>query len=180
MPRSLTRSAPRLTRRVALGHAATGIGAAIGIGAAAGRAAAQDGTPIPTEIVWDIVYGTIDGEDLELDVRLPPSRAEPRPAVILIHGGGLVQSGPTRIAHNHAAEALAAAGYVSFNIDYRLFQDDGTNPWPAQLDDVQRAVRWVRANAALYGVDPARIGAFGVSSGGQLAAFLGTRETRDN
>src|SRR4051794_7212913 len=110
MPRSLTRSAPRLTRRVALGHAATGIGAAIGIGAAAGRAAAQDGTPIPTEIVWDIVYGTIDGEDLELDVRLPPPRAEPRPAVILIHGGGVGPTGPPPIFLNQAGQGPSAAG----------------------------------------------------------------------
>ena len=57
---------------------------------------------------------------------------------------------------------LARAGYVSFNIDYRLFDlTEGTNPWPAQLDDVQRAVRWVRANATTYGVDPDRLGALG-------------------
>src|SRR4029077_3790213 len=50
---------------------------------------------------------------------------------------------------------------------------------PAQLDDVQRAVRWVRANASKYGVDPDRVGAYGWSAGGQLAALLGTRDTRD-
>ena len=104
---------------------------------------------------------------------------EPRPAVILIHGGGLVQG--TRWDHGEAATNLALAGYVTFNIEYRLFvPGDPTTLWPAQLDDTQRAIRWVRANAATYGVDPSRIGAFGYSSGGQLAAFLGTRETRDN
>jgi acetyl esterase/lipase len=76
---------------------------------------------------------------------------------------------------------LAEAGYVAFSIDYRLFdQRDDSNPWPAQLDDAQRAVRWVRANAATYGVDPKRVGAYGHSSGGYLAAMLGVHETRDN
>jgi len=53
----------------------------------------------------------------------------------------------------------------------------GTNPWPAQLGDAQRAVRWVRANAATYGVDPTRVGAYGHSSGGTLAAAVGVRDT---
>jgi acetyl esterase/lipase len=74
---------------------------------------------------------------------------------------------------------LARHGFVAFAVDYRLFHDS-QNRWPAQLDDVQRAVRWVRANAATYGVNPARIGAFGHSAGAQLAALLGMEETRDN
>jgi acetyl esterase/lipase len=116
---------------------------------------------------------------LVLDVVRPPDRPEPRPAVVVIHGGGLVQG--SRWDLGEAAMNLALAGYATFSVEYRLFgQGDRTNLWPAQLDDVQPAVRWVRANAAGYGVDPERIGAFGYSSGGQLAAFLGTRETRDN
>ncbi len=76
---------------------------------------------------------------------------------------------------------LAMAGYATFSIEYRLFvSGDEATLWPAQLDDVQLAVRWVRANADTYGVDPDRVGAFGYSSGGQLAAFLGTRDTRDS
>lgn len=127
----------------------------------------------------DVVYGTVDGVDLLLYVVRPADRPAPRPAVILIHGGGLVQG--SRWDHGEAAMGLALAGYVTFNIEYRLFvPGDPTTLWPAQLDDAQRAIRWVRANADTYGVDPNRIGAFGYSSGGQLAAFLGTRETRDN
>jgi acetyl esterase/lipase len=64
-------------------------------------------------------------------------------------------------------------------VDYRLFHGQ-ENRWPAQLDDVQRAVRWLRANAAGYNVRPERIGAFGHSAGAQLAALLGMEETRDN
>jgi acetyl esterase/lipase len=87
---------------------------------------------------------------------------------------------PPHIPDQSAAVVLAQAGYVAFNVNYRLFTEDGHNAWPAQLDDAQRVVRWVQTNAATYGVDPARVAAFGHSSGAQLAAFLGTRDTRDN
>ena len=83
---------------------------------------------------------------------------------------------------------LARSGFVAFSVDYRLFRADDNktgagkieNPWPAQLDDVQRAVRWIRANAAKYQIDPNRIGAFGHSAGAHLAAMLGLESTRDN
>lgn len=77
------------------------------------------------------------------------------------------------------AQFLARHGFAAFAVNYRLFQN-GQNRWPAQLDDVQRAVRWVRANASQYNVNPQRIGAFGHSAGAQLAALLGLEETRDN
>ena len=67
---------------------------------------------------------------------------------------------------------------MAFSVDYRPWQRK-QNRWPAQLDDVQRAVPWVRANADQYGVNPERLGAFGHSSGGQLAALLGMGDTRD-
>jgi acetyl esterase/lipase len=80
----------------------------------------------------------------------------------------------------HPAQQLARAGYVAFSVDYRLVDAaTGSHRWPAQLDDVQRAVRWVRAHAADYVIDPMRVGAYGWSAGGQLAALLGTRDTRD-
>ena len=144
--------------------------------------AAREVTPAAIdaiETIRDVVYGTVDGEALIVDVVRPTTREGLRPAVILIHGGGLVEGSRTGLLD--AGDALAQAGYVTFNIEYRLFsRQDKTNPWPAQLDDAQRAVRWIRANAATYGIDPERVGAFGYSSGGQLAAFLGTRDTRDH
>nr|MBA3415822.1 prolyl oligopeptidase family serine peptidase [Chloroflexia bacterium] len=64
--------------------------------------------------------------------------------------------------------------------DYRLVDPEtGRHRWPAQLDDAQLAVRWVRANAERLNVDSGRVGAYGWSAGGQLAALLGTRDTRD-
>jgi acetyl esterase/lipase len=101
----------------------------------------------------------------------------PRSGVVLIHGGGWtsLDKGTMR----GMAQVLARSGFVAFSVDYRLLQG-AENRWPAQLDDVQSAVRWVRANASKYDVNPNRIGVFGHSAGGQLAALLGMEETRDN
>ena len=135
---------------------------------------------IPTVVVEaGVVYGEVDGQSLLLDIARVPDTGLPRPAMIVIHGGFLFKGARADI--EEFALPLARAGYVTFNIDYRLFaMETGVNPWPAQLDDAQRAVRWVRAHAAEYGVDPDRIGAIGFSAGGQLASFLGSRDTRDN
>jgi acetyl esterase/lipase len=165
-----------LTRRAALAGLTAG-----GIGLARGPQLASAQTPVAEELLREagVVYGTVDGDELVLDFARRSDLEQLRPAVILIHGGSMREGSRTDLFAIHMP--LARAGYASFNIDYRLFDlADGTNSWPAQLDDVQRAARWVRANAATYGVDPDRIGALGHSSGGQLAAFLGTRETRDN
>lgn len=125
-----------------------------------------------------VVYGTVEDEPLLLDVFRPPARGTARPAVVLVHGGGMWTGSRADMAD--PARQLAQAGYIAFAVDYRLVDiASGRHPWPAQLDDVQHAVRWVRANAARYGVDPERVGAYGWSAGGQLAALLGTRDTRD-
>jgi len=118
------------------------------------------------------------GPALRLDVYQP---AEPgtklRPAIVLIHGGGWTSLDKSTM--RTMGRFLARFGFVAFSVDYRLFQAQG-NRWPAQLDDAQRAVRWIRANAAAYGVNPQRIGAFGHSAGAQLAPLLGMEDTRDN
>lgn len=169
-----------LSRRTALaGLGATALGLT-GAGAGAAQAIAAQDDPLATlQTEDDVVYSTVGGVDLLLNVVRPADRPEPRPAVIVVHGGGLIQGG--RWDHGEAAIGLAAAGYATFSIEYRLFvAGDPMTLWPVQLDDAQRAVRWVRANAGTYGVDPERVGALGFSSGGQLAAFLGTRDTNDN
>jgi acetyl esterase/lipase len=126
----------------------------------------------------NVLYATINGSQLHLDVYEPaPKGSGPAPGVILIHGGGWTDfdKGTMR----GMGRFLARFGFVAFAVDYRLFNGKD-NPWPAQLDDVQRAVRWVRANAAKYGVNPDYLGAFGHSAGAQLAALLGMEDTRDN
>jgi acetyl esterase/lipase len=127
---------------------------------------AQDATPV---VAWEhgVTYGEADGRPLQLDVFRPPARDEPRPAVVLLPGWGT-----TRLGMDKQARELAVAGYVAVTVDYTL-------KWPEFIDDAQLAVRWVRAHAAPYGIDPERICAYGWSSGGQLAAMLAVRDTRD-
>jgi acetyl esterase/lipase len=126
----------------------------------------------------NVVYGSANNETLLLDIFEPASNSDhPRPAVILIHGGGWTSFDKTTM--RTLAQFLARSGFVAVAVDYRLFHDD-VNRWPAQLDDVQRSVRWLRANAAKYNVAPDHIGAYGHSAGAQLAALLGMIDTRDN
>jgi acetyl esterase/lipase len=126
----------------------------------------------------DVEYGIQGGEKLLLDIYQPgePS-SKPRLAIVLIHGGGWTSfdKGTMRGMGNF----LTRSGFVAVSVDYRLLQ--GTDDrWPAQLDDVQRAVRWLRANGTKYNIDASHIGAFGHSAGAQLAALLGMEDTRDN
>jgi acetyl esterase/lipase len=134
----------------------------------------QRAAPGLTPVQENVSYGP----GLLLDV-YPPANAVAglHAAIILIHGGSW--SSLDKSTMRTMAGFLARHGYVGFAVDYRLYQD-GKNRWPAQLDDVQRAVRWVRANAAKYAVDPQRIGSFGHSAGAQLALLLGLEDTRDN
>lgn len=120
----------------------------------------------------------MNGTELHLDVYEPARTSADRlPAVILIHGGGWI--GFDKSTMRGMGGFLSRSGFVAFSVDYRLYKP-GENRWPTQLDDVQRAVRWVRASASKYSVDPDHIGAFGHSAGAQLAALLGMEETRDN
>ena len=170
------RSLSRLNRRAALG----GLGATAALSLARlGRAAAQSGESIEATI--DVPYGQVGqpgSDELVLDLYQPPAREAPRPALVIVHGGAWTIRSKEDWSEN--AQKLAEAGYVVFNLNYRLMKSDASNPWPDQFDDIQRAVRWARANAETYGVDPARVGAVGHSSGGQMVGLLGTRETRDN
>ena len=129
----------------------------------------------------DVIYGKAGNETLRLDIFHPPgddkTPASTRAAVLLLHGGGW--SAGAKEDFDDVSLALARAGFVAFAASYRLVKD-GKNAYPAALDDVQRAVRWIRSRAALYGIDPEWLGALGGSAGGHLAALLGTRDTRDN
>ena len=125
----------------------------------------------------DVVYAKVNGTELHVDIYEPARNgAGLSPAVILIHGGGWTAFDKSTM--RGMGGFLSRSGFVAFSVDYRLFQA-GKNRWPSQLDDVQRAVRWIRANASKYDVDPDHIGAFGHSAGAQLAALLGMEDTRD-
>jgi acetyl esterase/lipase len=141
---------------------------------------ASAGTPQSTAgpVHENVAYGSAIGETLLLDIFEPAGNSDhPHAAVILIHGGGWTSFDKSTM--RTLAQFLARSGFVAVSVDYRLFHDD-VNRWPAQLDDVQRSVRWLRANAAKYNVAPNHIGAYGHSAGAQLAALLGMLDTRDN
>ncbi len=99
-----------------------------------------------------------------------PLRAN-APAVLLIHGGGWHEG--HRAAYARQCKSFAQMGIVAVPVEYRLTSPGpGDATWPDQFDDVQLAMRWVRAHAAHYGIDPAHICAEGDSAGGQLALML--------
>lgn len=123
----------------------------------------------------DVVFGTAEGKKQLLDVYQPEGFTGKRPGVILVHGGGWMFGDKGFYAP--FARHLAEKGFVAFSVNYRLAP---ASHYPAQVDDVQRAVRWIRAHAADYNLDTERLGALGDSAGGHLVAMLGTRDTRDN
>jgi acetyl esterase/lipase len=114
-----------------------------------------------------IEYSNPDDQHLQLNMARPKSPG-PHAAIVCIHGGGF-RAG-TRESYDGLIKKLAQNGYVAVTITYRLAPK---YPFPAAIYDTKAAVRWLRANAAKYDIDPDRIGAMGGSAGGHLAQFLG-------
>jgi acetyl esterase/lipase len=124
---------------------------------------------VPDDVEFEagIEYANPDNQHLQLNMARPKKAMSSMPAVLCIHGGGF-RAG-TRQSYDGTCIKLAQHGYVAFTCTYRLapkFQ------YPAAVHDVKAAVRWIRANAAKYGIDPERIGVMGGSAGGHLAQFL--------
>ena len=125
---------------------------------------------------FDIAYSSPAGlAPLTLDIYAPPPSASPPPIVLYVHGGGW-DSGDSRHAlpftdFPRALASLAAQGYVVASINYRPSQQAH---FPAALQDVKAAIRWMRGHASEYGADPTRLAVWGMSAGAQLAAMAGT------
>lgn len=115
------------------------------------------------EIKEDIVFGTGNGRDLRCDLYVPPGEESGRGAVLLVHGGGWRQGDKTQL--RGYGLRIARSGYLCVATEYRLV---GESPWPAQIQDVKAALRWMRANAAELGIDPGRIALQGHSAGAHL------------
>lgn len=126
----------------------------------------------------DITYQTLPGyRPLKLDLFLPPASfaaAGPRPLIVYVHGGGWMAGGPRRSAAYvdwpKVLAALAAKGYVVASVSYRFSREA---PFPAAIQDVKASIRWLRANATRYKIDPKRAAIWGQSAGGHLAALAG-------
>jgi acetyl esterase/lipase len=146
-------------------------GVALGLGQAA--SAAEPTTDVVVE--RDIVYGKVGKDDLKLDLARPEHTTGLLPGIVYIHGGGW--SGGNRSIYRNDIQEAAKRGYVAVTVEYRLTDPDkqgkAKNPFPAQIEDSKCAVRWLRANAEKYHVDPNRIGATGGSAGGHLSLLVG-------
>lgn len=120
----------------------------------------------------NIVYGHTPEQELKMDVYRPKAGGDKLPACVLVHGGGWVEGDKERFSP--LAIGLAQRGYVVANIEYRL---GPVAKYPAAVQDCNLAVRYVRAEAARFGIDPARIGAWGGSAGGHLVGLLAAAPT---
>jgi acetyl esterase/lipase len=133
--------------------------------------------PTPHRQWLNLAYATRSGYE-KLDLYLPahlPAHSRPQGLVVYVHGGGWLE--PGNVKANFVSQTFVnfflAAGYAIASINYRLSSEAH---FPAQIQDVKTAVRWLRAHAAQYGYDPAEIAAMGDSAGGQLVALLGTSQ----
>ncbi len=131
--------------------------------------------PANVAVEKDITYGKGGTEDLKLDLARPERAEGQLPAIVYIHGGGW--SGGARKDYGGEIQEAAKRGYVAVTVGYRLTRPDKEGkakyPFPAQIEDCKCAIRWLRANAEKYHVDPNRIGATGGSAGGHLSLLVG-------
>ena len=122
----------------------------------------------------DVEYAHPGGKSLFLDLHVPDG-AGPFPAAILVHGGGF-DEGSKSTNVRPLFDVLANAGFAWFSIDYRLAPEFH---FPQAIEDLYSAIRWVKAHAAAYHVDVAKIAIVGESAGGFLVNYAGTHETPD-
>jgi acetyl esterase/lipase len=136
---------------------------------AVASASGQKQPAVPDGVTFEtgIEYTNPDDQHLKLNMARPKGDG-PFPAVVCIHGGGF-RAGK-RESYDALTIKLAERGYVAVTVSYRLAPK---YPFPAAIHDTKAAVRWLRAHAKQYHIDPDRIGATGGSAGGHLAQFLG-------
>ncbi len=133
----------------------------------------------------NVTYGKGGDTDLTLDIARPDGNG-PFPALVFIHGGGWYQG--SRQGYRGQIVEAAKRGYVAATISYRLMKFDEAKKetttaapqFPAQIHDAKAAIRWLRANAKMYHVDPNRIGVTGGSAGGHLSLLVGLTDAKSN
>ncbi|HLG10667.1 MAG TPA: alpha/beta hydrolase [Dehalococcoidia bacterium] len=132
--------------------------------------------PPSVELIEDVEFGTGGGRPLRLHILRPKQPPAGRlPVVVYVHGGWW-RAGSRDTALPRLIP-LAGQGYFCAAVEYRL---TGEAQWPAQIEDCKCGIRYLRAHADEYGIDPRRIGVWGASAGGHLVAMLGsTGSARD-
>ncbi|MEI7733123.1 MAG: alpha/beta hydrolase [Verrucomicrobiota bacterium] len=123
---------------------------------------------LPAPTVADIPFTQVGGSNLLLDAYLPEGPG-PFPACILVHGGGFRNGNKKSYIHPLFAP-LRDAGFACFSVDYRLAP---AHRWPTGIEDVEAAIRWLKAHAAEYRADPKRIALIGESAGGHYVSYIG-------
>ena len=130
----------------------------------------QTSVPSDVKLFSDVEYGKGGASELKMDILTPKKPPkDPMPVLVFIHGGGWVHgdksSGIPKLL------PFAKRGYLCASINYRL---TGEAIFPAQIEDCKCAIRFLRAKAGEYNLDPTRIGVWGESAGGHLVSLLGT------
>lgn len=120
------------------------------------------------QIFRDIIYSQ---SGMQLDLYLPAEVSEPVPIIVWIHGGAWRMGDKEGNTGRKPPVEIMDYGFAFASINYRLSHEA---TFPAQIHDCKAAIRWVRAHAKEYGIDPERVGVWGASAGAHLAALLGT------
>ena len=118
----------------------------------------------------DVNYASDGMESHNMDIYLPKEQKNKCQAIIVIYGSAWFSNNAKAMASASIGTPLLNAGYAAISINHRSSTEA---IWPAQIQDVKAAIRYVRANAARYDIDPSFIGITGFSSGGHLATFAG-------
>jgi gluconolactonase len=128
-------------------------------------------TTIPENVrlIADQQYGQVGTRKLLADLCIPDNKQTARPAIVVVHGGGWLNGDKTKF--RALTLDLARRGYVTMAIEYRLGHEAR---FPAGIQDCNTAVRFLKAHAKDFGVDPERIGAVGGSAGGHLVGLMAT------
>ena len=121
------------------------------------------------QVFRNVVYERLGLRELHLDVFLPKTSLKKMPVVVLVHGGGW-RSGNKDMEY-YMAETYALAGFAAVCVEYRLSMEA---LYPAAVQDIKTAIRWVRRSASRYNFDPSRVAIHGESAGGQLASLIGS------
>jgi acetyl esterase/lipase len=120
------------------------------------------------QVVRNIEYARAGDKSLLLDLYLPAASTGRLPVIVWVHGGGWATGDK---GDGGPAARMTERGYAVASINYRLSWEAR---FPAQIEDCKAAIRWLRANASRYNLDADRIGVWGSSAGGHLAALVGT------
>ncbi len=121
----------------------------------------------------DVKYCTMDGVELKMDVYYPSENSGRFAVTMYVHGGGWSSGDKSKGAGGLEIPELQKAGFLVVSVNYRLAPE---YQFPAMIEDVKCAVRYLRAHANEYNLDPNRIGVFGGSAGGHLVSMLGTTD----